>query len=101
MSQAFPPTPTMLAISSPLLGRITNPRRKVRALEGAGRRARGPEIAPKTQTYYFTSFSFFWLYKDDSRNSLVVQWLGLLAFTAEGPGWGAKIPQAMWCSQNK
>ena len=32
-------------------------------------------------------------------NSLVVQWLGLHAFTAEGPGsipgWGTKIPQAM------
>ena len=32
--------------------------------------------------------------------SLAVQWLGLWAFTAEGPGsipcWGTKIPQAMW-----
>ena len=31
-------------------------------------------------------------------NSLVVQWLGLHTFTAEGrgsvPGWGTKIPQA-------
>ena len=31
-------------------------------------------------------------------DSLVVQWLGLCAFTAEGqgltPGWGTKIPQA-------
>ena len=30
-------------------------------------------------------------------NSLAVQWLGLCAFTAEGPGlipgWGIKIPQ--------
>ena len=33
------------------------------------------------------------------RNSLVVQWLGLGAFTAEGPGlilnWGTKILQVM------
>ena len=38
-------------------------------------------------------------------NSLVVQWLGLHAFTAEGvgliPGWGTKIPQAAWCGQRK
>ena len=36
-------------------------------------------------------------------NSMVVQWLGLLAFTAKGqgsiPGGGTKIPQAMRCSQ--
>ena len=35
----------------------------------------------------------------------MVQWLGLGAFTAVGlgsiPGWGTKIPQAMWCSQTK
>ena len=35
----------------------------------------------------------------DGGNSLAVQWLGLLSFTAEGqgsiPGWGTKIPQAM------
>ena len=39
------------------------------------------------------------------RNSLVVQRLGLCAFTAEGtgsiPGQGTKIPQAMLCNQNK
>ena len=33
-------------------------------------------------------------------NSLVVQWLGFCAFTAEGPGSipgrGTKIPQATW-----
>ena len=38
-------------------------------------------------------------------NSLVVQWLELQTFTAEGvgsvPGWGTKIPQAMQCSQKK
>ena len=36
-------------------------------------------------------------------NSLVVQWLGLHAFTAEDlgsiPGQGTKIPQAMQCGQ--
>ena len=36
-------------------------------------------------------------------NSLMVQWLGLYSFTAEGvgsiPGWGTKILQAVWCSQ--
>ena len=35
-----------------------------------------------------------------SGSSLVVQWLGLRAFTAESlgsiPGWGTKIPQAVW-----
>ena len=38
-------------------------------------------------------------------NSLVVQWLGLCAFTAESlgsvPGWGTKIPQAVRCGQKK
>ena len=38
-------------------------------------------------------------------NFLAVQWLGLLAFTAEGsgsvPGQGTKILQAMWRSQKK
>ena len=34
-------------------------------------------------------------------NSLAVQWLGLHAFTAEGPGGGTKILQAMWCGQKK
>ena len=37
--------------------------------------------------------------------SLAVQWLGLCAFTAEGPGFipgqGTKIPQAAWCGQKK
>ena len=36
---------------------------------------------------------------------LVVQWLGLLAFTAEGlssiPGWGTKIPQAAQRGQKR
>ena len=38
-------------------------------------------------------------------NSLVVQWLGLHAFTAEDlgsiPGWGTKIPQAVQNGQKK
>ena len=35
----------------------------------------------------------------------MVQWLGLCAFTAEGPGlipgWGDKILQAVWYGQKK
>ena len=35
----------------------------------------------------------------------MVQWLGLRAFTSEGvgsiPGWGTKIPHAMWRGQKK
>ena len=38
-------------------------------------------------------------------NYLVVQWLGLCAFTAKGlvliPGWGTKIPKAMSLSKKK
>ena len=38
-------------------------------------------------------------------NSLVVQWLGLHIFTAEGlgsfPAWGTKIPPAALCGQKK
>ena len=38
-------------------------------------------------------------------NSLVVQWLGLRAFIAEGmgliPGQGIKILQGVWCGQKK
>ena len=37
-------------------------------------------------------------------NSLVVQWLRLTVVTSVGPasipGWGTKIPQALWHSQN-
>ena len=43
--------------------------------------------------------------KSKMGNFLVVQWLGLRASTAKGPGsipgWGTKILQAMWCSQKK
>ena len=35
----------------------------------------------------------------------MVQWLGLRASTAGGPGsipgWGTKIPQAVWCDQKR
>ena len=38
-------------------------------------------------------------------NSLAVQWLGLCAFTAEGPGsihgWGTKITQVSECGEKK
>ena len=38
-------------------------------------------------------------------NSLAVQWLGVSALTAGGlcsiPGWGTKIPQAVWYGQKK
>ena len=38
-------------------------------------------------------------------DSLAVQWLGLGAFTAKGPGsipgWGTKIPEATWGDQKK
>ena len=43
--------------------------------------------------------------KKGGGNSLVVQWLGLHAFTAKDqgsiPGQGTKIPQATWCGQKK
>ena len=46
-----------------------------------------------------------WLSEINLGNSLAVQWLGLLAFTAEGagsvPGWGTEIPQAKLCSAAK
>ena len=34
-------------------------------------------------------------------NPLVAQWPGVCAFTAEGPTWRIKIPQAAGCSQGK
>ena len=43
--------------------------------------------------------------KSEDRNFLVVQWLGLSALTARGPGsisgWGTKIPQATQHGQKK
>ena len=45
------------------------------------------------------------IWNPGSGTSLVVQWLGLCTFSAEGqgliPGGGIKIPQVMQCSQNK
>ena len=39
------------------------------------------------------------------KNSLEVQWFGLCVSMAEGmgsiPGWGTKIPHAMWCAKKK
>ena len=51
-------------------------------------------------------YSWQWRRKEESLGtSLVVQWLGLWAFTAEGtgsiPGRGTKIPQAAMHSQKK
>ena len=50
---------------------------------------------------------FKYIHSEEMRelgNSLVVQWLGLHAFTAKGmgsiPSQGTKIPQATWCGQN-
>ena len=45
-----------------------------------------------------------WMFRKENRgNSVEARWLGLCAFTAEDqgstPGWGTKIPQAVWCSQ--
>ena len=46
-----------------------------------------------------------WSAKTRWGNSPVVPWLGLCTLTAEDtgliPGWGTKIPQAMWCGQSK
>ena len=43
--------------------------------------------------------------RQERGNSLVVQWLGLRAVTADGPGLipgqGTKILQAMWCGRIK
>ena len=48
----------------------------------------------------------FWPLKNvKTENSLMVQWLGCHALTAEGPGsipsQGTKIPQAMWQKKKK
>ena len=54
---------------------------------------------------YSNSSSWFMKLKVELQNSLVVQWLGLRAFTAKGlgsiPRWGIKTLQAMRCSQKK
>ena len=47
----------------------------------------------------------FYYWKWWHQTSLVIQWLRLCTFTAEGtgsiPGPGTKIPQAVWCGQGK
>ena len=52
-----------------------------------------------SQSFAFSRMSYSW------GNSLMVHCLGLHILTAEGPGsipgWGAKISQAVWCSQQK
>ena len=61
-----------------------------------------------------TIFQFFYksktfpksvYFKSEKGIPLVVQWLRLGTFTTMGPGSipgrGTKIPQAMWCGQNK
>ena len=48
---------------------------------------------------------FLRIKKNVTGNSLGVQWLGLHAVTAKGPGsipgQGTKIPHATWCGQKK
>ena len=79
---------------------------RVGGAPGGGRRPgrRGPFL-PQAQclgprTLAGATIMFCFLSKSEGGNSLAVQWLRLLTFTAEGqgliPGWGAKIPQAVW-----
>ena len=43
-------------------------------------------------------------YRISAGTSVVVQWLRLCTSTVGGvdsiPGWGTKVPQAMWCAKN-
>ena len=60
----------------------------------------------KFLTLFFNLFARNYHKKITKRgNSLVVQWLGLCAFTAKGlgsiSGWGTKILQSACCSQTK
>ena len=54
---------------------------------------------------YTTASLFLNLKTASSGTSLVVQWLRTHTSTAGGmsaiPGWGTKIPHALWCSQKK
>ena len=60
---------------------------------------------PKQQGWHVNQPHQMVLLRHSPGNSLVVQWLGLCAFTAKGvgsiPGQGTKIPQAAWCGQKK
>ena len=53
---------------------------------------------------YCSFVANFILFKD-CFGELAVQWLGLSAFTAEGPGsiprWGTKIPKAAWSKKKR
>ena len=55
--------------------------------------------------FVLKSFSYCWVSEALCRKFLVVQCLGLCAFTARGPnsipGGGTKIPQAAWHGQTK
>ena len=57
-------------------------------------------MAYKAKNIYYVS-----LYRSLPGTCLVVQWLGLHGFSAMGPGsipgWGTKIPQAVWQGQKK
>ena len=65
--------------------------------------------ALKWVTHHSSSLArghLWWFKTMSTGNSLVVQWLGLYAFTAKGagstPDWGTKIPQAMqWGKKQK
>ena len=58
-----------------------------------------------SQTFKQKNFQLKMHLKVEQENSLVVQWLGLCIFTDEDlgliPGWGTKIPQAVWNNQKK
>ena len=59
----------------------------------------GPQGQPKGRVYACKKK------QKQTQTFLPVQWLRLWALTAGGmgliPGWGTKIPHAMWCSQKK
>ena len=60
----------------------------------------GTQEGPRTDTKHSWGFP-----AEEPGSSLVAQWLGLWAFTAEGlgsiPGWGIKILQVTQCNQKK
>ena len=61
------------------------------------------EVIHRASELYLQCFLSF--KKADRSSSLVVQWLGLCAFTAKGwdsfPGQGTKIVQVTWCGKKK
>ena len=52
---------------------------------------------------HWASQAKYWFKEDNVRTSPEFQWLRLHASTAGGtdlvPGWGTKIPHAVWCGQ--